>query len=90
MRIHDAHTKISHGVAHVQGQTRGPSSPSDIDGAAEPRQGVRVSLSRRAQELAANARADEAKIARLREAVEKGTLEIDPRAIAARIVEENG
>jgi flagellar biosynthesis anti-sigma factor FlgM len=52
--------------------------------------GVRLSLSSRARELASGADIDQAKIARLREAVEKGTLEMNPHLIAQKIVEENG
>lgn len=51
---------------------------------------VKVTLSSKARELAAASESDfdQAKVERLRAALEKGELKIDPQAIAAKIVED--
>lgn len=88
MRIHSystpAELRSSKEVTRDQAAARGSSpSPADDDS-------VRISISTRARELASGGEVDSAKVARLREAVEKGTLQMDPHAIAAKMVEENG
>jgi len=51
---------------------------------------VKVQVSDAARKLAESRSTDEAKVARLRSAVEDGSLRVDARAIADKIVESGG
>lgn len=90
MRIHDAYSK--HVGLETQGTT--PAKPQKAHGHHEHDAGtqghdsVKVNVSAKARALAAQADAgvDEAKVARLRDAIDKGTFKIDPQAIASKLV----
>lgn len=92
MRIQDAYTKISPSEAREARDARQVAK----DDAGKAGQGavkagdasaVKVTLSAEAVQRAQSAEVDHAKVARLRDAVQGGTLPIDARAIAHRIVE---
>lgn len=71
--------KVDHGGHGAEAPAAPASSPT-----------LKVSVSAEAKRLASNASSlDEAKVARLREAVDKGTLKIDSHAIARKIVGED-
>ena len=92
MRIQDAYTKISPSEAREARDAQkaakdaaakagqGPAKPGDASG-------VKVTLSAEAVQRAQSAEVDHAKVARLRDAVQNGTLQVDARAIANRLVE---
>lgn len=53
---------------------------------AHDRGSVKVNVSAKAREMSQKATVDEAKVARLKDQIEKGEFKVDARAIAAKIV----
>lgn len=74
------------GASHVK-KAHGPDEGRA--GEAPDRGSVKLNVSAKARELAEQSKVDDAKVARLREMVEKGELKIDARAIASKIVGED-
>ena len=95
MRIHDAYTKLvrpqdaagtaaGRGPEAAGGSAAGRAAPEDAPPAAGA--ATRVSVSGRAQTLAAEHAPSSAKVAALREEIGNGTFRIDAGAIAARLI----
>lgn len=87
MRIHHSYNKVA--VDEVK-PASSASSVSKTQAAAQPQAAVQVSVSPQAQALSSAQPAsdvDEAKVARLKSAVDSGSLNIDSAHIASRIVE---
>jgi flagellar biosynthesis anti-sigma factor FlgM len=92
MRIADAYSKLAPQAAGA-GRTTNAAKVGDRSTVAsrrgaESQDGVKVTVSAEARELAARAQngVDHAKVERLRSAVEGGTYKVDAGAIAARMV----
>lgn len=93
MRIHDVYRNTPT-PSTATGTVRTPSAEGSAAGTrgtdpAEP--SVKVSISTRARELVSRPESgvDEAKVARLKEQLERGTLAVDSSAIARKIVDED-
>ncbi len=90
MRIQNAYTTIPDEVTAAAARKAAPHGAhgEDAPGGAAAGDAVTVNLSARAQELAAKPGqgVDDAKVARLKAAVKDGTLNVDPDAIAAKLV----
>lgn len=92
MRItNDTYTKLAEQAAAAKAaaeKRESGSTKAAAPGSAAP-EGVKVTMSAKARELAAAAPADfdEAKVARLKSAIEGGTFQIDAHHIARKLVE---
>jgi len=87
MRITDSYNKLS--VDQVKAATS-PASVSQTQSTSQTQGAVQVTVSPQARALAsaqAPSDIDEAKVARLRSAVDSGSLGVDKAKIASRIVE---
>lgn len=94
MRIQDKGPKADvtgPSAAGVNGAAHGKKAhgPKEGVGEGQGRDSVKVNVSAKARALAEQSTVDEAKVARLKEKLEKGELKIDARAIAAKLVGED-
>jgi flagellar biosynthesis anti-sigma factor FlgM len=90
MRIHDAYTKLDRptaadGPAAAAGEA-GTRAKDAARSAAGTQVSTSVTLSARARELSAAASPSTAKVAALREQLQRGELKVDAHAIAAKLV----
>ena len=95
MRIADAYTKQLAEQAAATASAQATSAASTKTkhakhAGSEAHEGVKVTVSAQARELAAKADEgfDAAKVERLKSSIDAGTYKIDPRALAARIAEK--
>ncbi len=98
MRINDAYTKLqttqtdaASSAAQGSAATPAPKGGQGVGGA-HGKHGAhaKVSVSTKAKSLEADARADEAKVSKLRESIASGTFKIDAQEIARKIVGDGG
>lgn len=90
MRIHDAYTKLDRPIAADGPAAAGDAGTRAAKDASRSAAGTPVStsvtLSSRARELSASASQSTAKVTALREKLQRGELEVDADAIAAKLV----
>jgi flagellar biosynthesis anti-sigma factor FlgM len=89
MRIHDAYTKLDRPTAADGAAPAGDAAARAKDAArssASTSVNTSVTLSPRARELSAAAGTSSAKVAALREQLQRGELKVDAHAIAAKLV----
>jgi flagellar biosynthesis anti-sigma factor FlgM len=90
MRVTDTYGRIAD-PTHTGSPVVDRYGASRLQGAPDgsPREGVKVTVSAKARHLSVQSEVgvDEAKVARLRSAIESGSMEVDSARIASRIVE---
>lgn len=93
MRIRDAYTKLDRPV-RTDATSKTPDASTrtkDAKGASAPDQAsTNVVLSSKARELSASADTSSARVAAFREQISRGELRVDAKAIAAKMIGDDG